>query len=331
MKNMNLQCRVLRGIWAVMLALALGIGTTSIANAQDKGTIRLAENDWTGQLVDINLAKIILEEHMGYEVELVFADYTGQWAGLAAGDLDVAMEIWYSYSFAAHEEWIDEKKKVEVIGDLGVFGTGGWFVPTYVIKGDPERGIEPMAPDLKSWKDLNKYAKLFARPETGDKGFLLDAVPSWETQNEGRIANLGLNYVNVYAGTEGALVAEIDGAYAKGEPLIFYAWAPHWMYAKYDLTEIELPEYTDACYGIGTGEPGDFACDFPSEALYNVARVGFKDESPEVYQFFKDMNLTTADQQKMIFLIDVEEKSIEKAVRAWMTDNEDIWRAWIPK
>jgi len=88
MRNRKLRCRVLRGIWSVMLALALGIGTTSIANAQSKGTIRIAENDWTGQLVDSNLAKIILEEHMGYDVELVFADYTGQWAGLAAGDLD---------------------------------------------------------------------------------------------------------------------------------------------------------------------------------------------------------------------------------------------------
>ncbi len=33
----------------------------------------------------------------------------------------------------------------------------------------------------------------------------------------------------------------------------------------------------------------------------------------------------------MILLVDVEEKSIEQAVRAWMAENEDIWRAWIPK
>jgi glycine betaine/proline transport system substrate-binding protein len=321
------------GLAGVAMILALGqvIGTTSMVNAQSKGPIRIAENDWTGQLVDINLAKIILEEHMGFDVDLVFADYTGRWSGLAAGDLDVAMEIWPSYSIAAHEEWIDEKKKVEVVGDLGVVGSGGWFVPTYVIKGDPERGIEPMAPDLKSHKDLNKYANLFARPETGDKGFLLDAIASWETQNEGRIANLGLNYVNVYAGTEGALIAEVDAAYARGEPILFYAWAPHWMYAKYDLTEIELPEYSDACYGVDPDVEGTFACDFPAEALYNVARVGFKDESPKVYQFIKNMNLTTAEQQKVIFLVDVEKMNIEQAVRAWMADNEKIWRAWIPE
>lgn len=331
MPNEMLHYRVSRGIQALVLGLALVVGATSFAVAQSKGLIRIAENDWTGQLVDINLAQIILEEHMGYDVELVFADYTGQWAGMAAGDLDVAMEIWPSYSIAAHKEWIVEKKKVEVIGDLGVIGNSGWFVPTYVIEGDSARGIEPMAPDLKSWKQLNKYAKLFSRPETGDKGFLLDAVPGWESQNEGRIANLGVNYTNVYAGTEGALLAEVSSAYAKGEPLIFYWFSPHWLFAKHAMTEIELPEYSDACYGVDPDVEGTFACDWPPDVTYIVARVGFKDESPEVYQFFKNMNLTTAEQQKMILSIDVEEKSIEQAVRAWMAGNENVWRPWIPK
>ena len=106
-------------------AAALVILATSASDtlAASKGTVRIAENDWTGQLVDINLAKIILSEHMGYDVELIFADYTGQWAGLAAGDLDVAMEIWPSITTAPHQKWIDEKKRVEVIGPLGAVAT----------------------------------------------------------------------------------------------------------------------------------------------------------------------------------------------------------------
>ena len=321
-----MQVRIRNGIAAV--GLTLGLAVSSFAQAD---TIRLAENDWTGQLVDINLAKVILTEEMGLDVELVFADYTGQWAALATGDLDVAMEIWPSFSFDAHEEWIDEKGKVEVIGELGVIGSSGWFVPTYMIEGDPERGIEPMTPDLKTYEDINKYIDVFKRPETGDKGFCIDAVPSWEIRNEERIAGLGVNLVNVYAGTEGALVAEIESAYKKGEPLfICDMWKPHWVQAAYDLTEIELPPYSDECYGIGGLEPGDFACDFPDEMLYNVARVGFKDEHPEAYAFFKNMRLTTEQQQEMLLMVDVDGMSVEDAVRKWMADNEEVWRAWIP-
>ncbi|NHX27097.1 hypothetical protein HA397_24275, partial [Escherichia coli] len=225
--------KIYAGVMATACAvLAMNAGS---ALAEGKGTIRIAENDWTGQLVDINLAKIILSEHMGYDVELVFADYTGQWAGLASGDLDVGMELWPSLEVESVREWVHEKGKVEILGDLGVVATAGWFVPTYMIKGDSERGIEPMTPDLVSYEQLNKYASLFARTETGDKGFCLDSVPTWELHNEDRIKNLGLNFVNVFAGTEGSLVAEIQAAYEKGDPLLICnMWEPHWLMAALD-------------------------------------------------------------------------------------------------
>lgn len=288
--------------------------------------IKFAENDWTGQLIDVNLAKIILNEHMGYQAELVFADYTGEWPALARGDLDVAMEIWPSISTASTEEWIDKKHKVEKIGDLGVTASAGWYVPTYVIKGDAARGIAPMAPDLKSYKDLNKYAKLFSRPETGDAGFCLDSIPTWELHNEDRIKNLGVTLKNVYAGSEGALMAEIDAAYTAGAPLLLCnLWTPHWVHAKYDLTEIELPPYSDECFASGR-----YDCDFATDTLFNVARVGFKAEHPRAYQFLKNMQLTADQQQAIMLEVDVKKTPVEQAVRNWMAANESVWKLWIP-
>lgn len=317
-----------RGLGVLSLALGLGLVAGPVAKAAE--TIRIAENDWTGQLIDINLAKVIMEDHMGLDVELVFADYQGQWAGLAAGDLDVAMEIWPSFSHDAHREWIDEKEKVEVIGPLGVVGGTGWHVPTYVIEGDADRGIEPMAPDLKTYEDLNKYKKLFGRPETGDQGMFLAVVAAWEAGDEDRAKNLGLEYKVVYAGTEGAWTAEISSAYEKGEPLLFYLWSPHWIAGKYDVTEIEFPPYSDECYGVGTDKVATYACDFPEEATYNVARVGFKDEQPEAYQFLKNMQVTAPMQEEMLVMIDVDGMEVEAAVHQWVAENEATWRPWLP-
>ena len=88
-----------------------------------------------------------------------------------------------------------------------------------------------------------------------------------------------------------------------------------WIHALYDLTEIELPPYTDSCYGIGDDAVGDFACDFPDEWLYNIARVGFKDENPKAFAFFKNMQLTTDQQQKLLLMIDVQGMDVDVAVR----------------
>ena len=317
---------------AVALSVTAGLAASPAAYAECEDPVKIAENDWTGNLVDINLVKIILEQEYNIEAELIFADYTAQWAGLANGDLDVAMEIWPSFSLDAMDEWIEEKKKVVKIGDLGMIGSSGWYVPTYVIKGDASRGIEPMAPDLKTWKDIEKYADLFKRPETGDKIFCIDAVQSWEIHNEDRIKALGLNMQNVYAGTEGALMAEIEGAYQKGEPLfICDLWRPHWIQGKYEFTEIELPPYTDECYGVDGALPGDFGCDFPDEMTFNVARAGFDQECPTAYKLIENMWLTAEQQEKMLVMVDVDGMEMDEAIKTWMAANPDIWKKWLPK
>ncbi len=316
---------------SLIALLAIVMASPSIAAS--KGTIKIAENDWTGQLIDINLAKIILEEHMDYDVELIFSEYSAQWVGMANGDLDVAMEVWPLSASEAIKEWVHEKKKLEIIGELGVTGTTAWWVPTYVIKGDAERNIKPVAPNLKDWRQLNDYKKVFARLESGDKGFCIDSVDTWENHNSERIKALGIDFLNVHAGAEAPLLAEIRGAYERGEALLICdRLQPHWIFAKYDLTRIRLPEYSDECYGRVEGGPkATYACDFPVEKLLNVSRLGFDKDHPEAYRFFKSMNLSNAHQQSMMYDVDVDGMKVEAAVRKWMKNNPDVWKAWIPK
>jgi len=330
--NRKIMNCVMKTLALTTIVFAVSVFSISSTMAGSKGLIKIAENDWTSQLVDINLAKIILEEQMGYDVELIFVDYSAQWVGMANGDIDVAMEIWPFSATEAIKEWVDEKGKVMKIGPLGATGFTGWWVPTYVIKGDPKRGIKAVAPNLKNWEQLNDYAHVFARPETGDKGFCIDSVASWDNKNSKRIPALGINYVNVYAGAEGPLLAEIRGAYQKGEPLLICdMWSPHWIFSEFDLTRITLPAYSDECYGRVEGGPeATYACDFPVEALYNVARTGFDKEQPEVFQFIKNIQLSNADQEEMMFNIDVDGMKVDAAVRKWMAANTSKWQSWIP-
>src|SRR5690625_6912494 len=73
------------------------------------------------------------------------------------------------------EAWTDNIKEVyeEALeaGDIEELSVNfddndqGLYVPTYVIEGDEERGIEPMAPDLKTVEDLKDYPDVFEDPE----------------------------------------------------------------------------------------------------------------------------------------------------------------------
>ena len=83
----------------LMIVAALVLFTACASTpppAAPKISIKLAENAWTGSSVNVNVAKILLEEQLGYKVELVTIDENAQWAALASGDLSATLEVWPS-------------------------------------------------------------------------------------------------------------------------------------------------------------------------------------------------------------------------------------------
>ena len=153
-------------------------------------------------------------------------------------------------------------------------GETGWYVPSYVINGDADRGIEAVAPDLRTVSDLNQYKSIFATSDTGASGRLLEFTAAWDTRPEERLEAFGADFKPVFAGSEGAALAQVDAAFKRGEPVLTYLWEPHWAHAKYNLVQIEMPEWTSDCYPDGDS----FNCGFPTDAVAKLASPGLKDD-----------------------------------------------------
>jgi glycine betaine/proline transport system substrate-binding protein len=154
----------------VATVVTMGLGCTTEEVAESKGPVILVDQDWDGQLVTTALAKLILEEEMDYAVETKFApaDSAQLFEGLASGEMHWVCCNWPSFSAALIEEYVDAGK-VTRQGDAGILGTSHMYVPRYVIEGDSDRGIKAIAPDLKTYADLNKYAELFATADTSQQ------------------------------------------------------------------------------------------------------------------------------------------------------------------
>jgi glycine betaine/proline transport system substrate-binding protein len=212
--------------------------------------------------------------------------------------------------------------QVENGGPLGPVGKIGWYIPTYMLKDHPE---------LATWEGFKDPAnvKLFATAETGDQGQFLSGDPSWTQYDADIIKNLGLNLKVVSAGSEEAILAQLDAAYSRQAPLLFYFWTPHSALAKYDLTEVKLPPSSDECYAKAAS--GGVACDYPPDNLFKIFWVGFKDYAPDAYTLLKNMNYTTKDQIGMIAAVDLDGKTPDEAARAWVDAHPDVWKAWLPK
>jgi glycine betaine/proline transport system substrate-binding protein len=291
------------------------------APSGDKITIKLAENPWTGSAVNVAVAKILLEENLGYTVESVTIDENAQWPALATGDLSASLEVWPSGHAENVKQYVEDQKVVEKAGELGVVGKIGWYIPTYMLEEHPE---------LATWEGFKdpENAALFKTAETGDQGQFLGGDPSWVQYDEQIIKNLGLDFKVVYAGSEQSILAAVDGAYNRKEPILIYFYKPHSAFAKYDLTNVTLPEHTEECYA--KAEAGGVDCDYPTDVLFKIAWGDLKNKAPEAYQLITKMNYTTDDQVVMIADVDTNGKTPEEAARAWLEKNEDKWKAWLP-
>lgn len=288
----------------------------------DKPVIKLAENPWSASALNVAVARILLEEQLGYPVEVVTIGESAQWPALASGELHASLEVWPSGHAENVAEYIDKQKLVENGGLLGPVGKIGWYIPTYMLEDHPE---------LATWEGLKtpENAALFATAETGDKGQFLTGDPSWTQYEDDIITNLGLNFQIVAAGSEEAILAALDSAYSREEPLLFYFWTPHSIHAKYDLTEVKLPPYSEECYA--KADSGGVDCDYPPDELFKIFWVGLADATPDAYTLLKNMNYSTEDQIGMIAAVELDGMSVEDAARQWLDAHEDTWRSWLPQ
>ena len=301
-------------------AAAPAAAPTVAIPAKAKPVIKLAENSWAGSSANVYVAKLLLESKLGYKVDIVTIDENAHWPAIAKGELSAALEVWPSGHAKDAKQYIDDLKQVENIGALGAIGKIGWYVPTYVVEQHPE---------LATWEGFQKpeLSSLFKTTETGNKGAFYQGDPSWVYSEKAIFSNLKIDMQIVQAGSENALFAQVDSAYSRKEPIVFYYWQPNWPFAKYKFTKVKLPNYTDACYA----DPNKVACDYPDDPLYKIAWSGLKDAAPDAYALLKNMSYTNDDQVSIIGDIVINKMKPADAAKAWIDKNEAKWAMWLPK
>ena len=277
-----------------------GTATTAGGEAPAEGGagITLAVNPWTGSAVNAHVAKNVLEG-MGTPVELVDIDENATWPGMDAGDLDAVLEVWPSGHVDDYQTYVTDKGTVVDMGELGPVAKIGWYVPSFVLEEHPE---------LATWEGLKDpaLAQLFATAETGDSGQFLMGDPSYVSYDEQIIANLELPLQFVVAGSEAAEITAIQQAVEAGEPLLFYFWQPHWLHSQVELSEITLPEVTEECNAAAASGDGTYNCDYPPDVLYKAASAGLEEKNPAAFQFIRNFQLTTEQQNEIAALVDAE-------------------------
>ncbi|KGR91739.1 ABC transporter substrate-binding protein [Ureibacillus massiliensis 4400831 = CIP 108448 = CCUG 49529] len=312
-------------LFAVFLITACG---NSEENANSIDVIKFADAGWDSIRVHNSIAQTIIEEGYGYETEVTNGTTAATMQALQQGDINVYMEVWTDNVKDIYEEML-EKGDIVTLATNFADNTQGLYVPTYVIEGDAERGIEPVAPDLKTVQDLEKYPQIFQDPEDSSKGRVIGAPSSWAVSEhlETKLETYGLDeYYNYLApGSDAAIVAELAGAYQKGEPWVGYYWSPTWVTASYDLTLLEDNPYEAETWESTKGT------EFPPNDVVISVHKDFPNQASEVAEFLSNYKSSNAATEEMLKYMGENELDPDETAEWWLKENEAIWTEWVPE
>ncbi len=314
----------------------------------EKPTVVFGDTQWQSLWINNAVAMFIVEHGYGYPVEEVTVTTPVMQQAMRDNELHVMMEIWW----ANVEEWWNAERDAGTIVELDpIFESSaqGYYVPRYVIEGDEERGIEPMAPDLVSVFDLPQYKDVFADPEDPDMGVIVSCITGWNCAEVNRVKfyayGLGETYNISEPGSAGALDAAIAGPYIKGEAIVSYYWEPTWLLGVYDMVMLEEPEYSLDCWNEITtitdagvvdesligNVPEEAGCAFENYAIPKAVTDEFAAEQPELTEFLNTMFIGTDNLNKISGYMTQNEASPEEAALWYFENYEDQWRQWIPE
>ncbi|WP_158047478.1 glycine betaine ABC transporter substrate-binding protein [Skermanella pratensis] len=290
------------GIFSRTLSIAAASTAAAVMVAALAGPAQAAEKKinigwtaWSDAEAVTTLAKKIMEDRMGYTVQLTMADIGIQYQGIATGNLDAMLMSWQPLT---HKPYLD-KVRQDVV-DLGPMYTRaklGWVVPAYI----PES-------ELKSIEDLKKPE---VKQKLGSKIQGIDPGAGLMQASETALKDYGLTDYQLISASDAAMLAGVERAERRKEWIVATSWSPHWMFAKHELRYLDDPK----------GSLGGL------ESVNKLVRKGFYQDQPEAYEFLGRMVLPLADVEAIMF--EAQGSSYEQAVDNYIKNNPERIEYWV--
>ena len=310
------------GLPAAVLAaviLASGCAPKTATELPDvPRTIVLGDAGWESLGINNRIARQIIERGYGYRADIFTEEEDRVREGLGTGAVDVLMEYWI-YDRDEYGRLLSSGVYAEMAENFR--GREGIWVPAYVIEGDAERGIEPMAPGLKTVRDLAAHAELFA-------GVFHNGVSGWPAVeiNRAKFSGYGLDglYDLVTYDFSAGLDDSLAAAYRAGRPWVGYYWTPSTVMGRYALRLLEEDPFDETVWAESR------LCAYPESVVAVVVNGDFPEKFPDLAGFLQNYSPGTGLINELLLRMDREGLTEEESALRFIREREDIWTNWVP-
>lgn len=284
---------VMRRFRGLVFGIALLFGMTLGAQAADP--IKIGWTAWSDAEFMTKLAKKVLEDRMGYDVELIQTDIAPQYQGIATGSIDLMLMSWLP---GTHQDYMEKTcTKVVNLGVLYTHARLGWVVPDYI----PASEVASIA-DLKKDSVNDKLDGTI----TG-----IDPGAGVTRLSKKAIKKYSLNDYDLQISSGAGMTAALERAVRRNEWIVVTGWSPHWKFGRWNLRYLEDPK----------GVLGSY------ERIHAIAREGFYQQNVEAAAMITRMHLPI--DQLEAAMDKAQETSYEEAVNDYIANHPERINYWI--
>ncbi|WP_117232604.1 ABC transporter substrate-binding protein [Vibrio maerlii] len=310
---------------------ALALLASASANADECGTVTIADMNWNSASVIANIDRFILEHGFNCDAELIPGDTMPTATSMIEkGQPDIAPELWTNSVKEAIEKGVEEGRLAYAGEALLEGGEEGFWVPEYLVKQYPE---------LKTIEGVKKHAKLFKHPEDPSLSAFYGCPAGWGCQISGGnlFTALGLKdagFELVDSGSGAGLSGSIAKAYEREEGWFGYYWAPTAILGKYKMVKVDFgsgvdpEEFLNCTTQIDCAEPKPTM--FPKSPVSTVVATSFSSKHPAVMEYLSKRGFMNGDMNTLLAWMEDEQANSEEAMYHFLESHPEIWKTWVP-
>ncbi len=279
-------------------AIALSVASAVAAEGCDKVTF--SDVGWTDITATTATASVVLDA-LGYETETKILSVPVTYTSMAAGDIDVFLGNW----MPTMEADIAPYREAGTVDTLRTNLTGAKYTLA-VNKVAADLGIKSFA-DIAANMDALE-GKIYGIEPGNDGNRLIQSMI------EGNAFDLA--EFEVVESSEQGMLAQVQRATRKEEPVVFLGWEPHPMNANFELTYLE-------------GGDDFFGPDLGGATVQTNTRKGYAAECENVGKLLNNMEFTLAMENEIMGAILDGGKDGEEAAKEWLMANPGVLDAWL--
>ncbi|MGR3500522.1 MAG: choline ABC transporter substrate-binding protein [Limimaricola soesokkakensis] len=283
-------------------ALALAAVATG-AQAQDAaqcGEVTLSDVGWTDITATTAATSIVLEG-LGYEPEIKVLSVPVTFTSMADGDIDVFLGNWMPTQSSDIAPYTEDGSIETVHKNL----TGAKYTLATNAAG-AALGISNYA-DIAEHADALDSTIYGIEPGNDGNKLILEMI---ETDA------FGLGDFEVKESSEQGMLAQVDRASKRDEPVIFLGWEPHPMNANYDMTYLE-------------GGDDWFGPNLGGAEVYTVTRKGLVEECPNLGQLLQNLEFSLEMENEIMSSILDDGMDPRDAAQQWLAANPEAIEPWL--